>query len=40
VRVYQDKQILLAQQEADMAKQLAEKAQQSGSEPEKRLESC
>jgi parvulin-like peptidyl-prolyl isomerase len=39
VKVDQDKLIHLAQQEADMVKQLAEKAQQSGSETEKRLES-
>ena len=35
--VDQDKLIRLAQQEADMVKQLAEKAQQPGSETEKRI---
>ena len=39
VKVDQGKLIRLAQQEADMVKQLAEKAQQPGSETEKRLES-
>ena len=38
VKVDQDKLIRLAQQEADMVKQLAEKAQQPGSETEKRVE--
>jgi parvulin-like peptidyl-prolyl isomerase len=37
VKVYEDKLIRLAQQEADMVKQLAEKAQQPGSETEKRI---
>ena len=37
VKVDQDKLIRLAQQEADMVKQLAEKAQQPGSETEKRI---
>jgi peptidyl-prolyl cis-trans isomerase C len=37
VKVDQEKLIRLAQQEADMVKQLAEKAQQPGSETEKRI---
>jgi peptidyl-prolyl cis-trans isomerase C len=37
VKVYEDKMIRLAQQEADMVKQLAEKSQQPGSETEKRI---
>jgi hypothetical protein len=37
VTVYEDKLIRLAQQEADMVKQLAEKAKQPGSETEKRI---
>ncbi len=37
VKVDEDKLIRLAQQEADMVKELAEKAQQPGSETEKRL---
>ena len=37
VKVYEDKLIRLAQQEADMVKQLAEKSRQPGSETEKRI---